>query len=498
MKKKIIFWCDVSQVQYGLAKKLQDVSNYDLFAIFDVPYKQEKFFRTENIVKFQKKWFLHDGILEKEKPDIEYLKGIEEKYGINLWLLAYNERIFFNYYNYKNFSDEEVLLILEQECKLFEKILDEIKPDFLAIITNTHQSQLFYELCKAKGIQILLLYSVRLKDKVQIGIDPNQLEIRDKIENDFKFRTFKELQEFQKEDVLFNESKKFNSAFSNSKLMLVKAAIEYLFSPNNIEKTHFTYYGRTKSKVLLNSILDKNKIKKRTNYINKNFLKEINDNDDFIFFPLQQDPERTILIDAPYFSNQIQVVKNVAQSLPVGKKLFVKEHISQVTRAWRDIKIYKELEKIPNVVLVHPSVKPSEIFSRCKMTITITGTAAFECLFYNKPSIVFSHTIFSELSSVEVVTDLNKLPEIIRSSLKKNVELKELYEFINKIEKNSFSYGWNGFIKDAIQHFYYKGNLSDVEIKNEDMIQFLDEKDDTLLTLANEFIKEIEWRQRID
>ena len=97
MKKKIIFWCDVSQVQYGLAKKLQDVSNYDLFAIFDVPYKQEKFFRTENIVKFQKKWFLHDGILEKEKPDIEYLKGIEEKYGINLWKLAINERFFYRF-----------------------------------------------------------------------------------------------------------------------------------------------------------------------------------------------------------------------------------------------------------------------------------------------------------------------------------------------------------------------------------------------------------------
>jgi len=484
----------MNQIQYGIAKKIKELYDFDSFAIFDVPYKQEEFFRNENISGFQKKWFLHDRILQKKKPDVEYLKEFEKKYGINLWLIAYNERIFFRYYNYKDFSEDEVLLILEHECKLFEKILDEIKPDFLSIITNTHQTQLLYELCRARKIEILLLYPTKFKTRIQIGNQFNQLVIRKNTDN-FKTRTFEELQQLLEENVLFQESKKFNSSFSKSKLMLIKAATEYLFSPNEIENTHFTYFGRTKRKVLMNSIIDKIQINKRTDYIDKNFLKKINDSDDFIFFPLQQEPERTLLIDAPYFTNQFEVIKNIAQSLPIGKKLYVKEHISQVTRSWRSIEFYEDLEKIPNVVLLHPSIKPVEIFKKCSMVVTITGTAAFECLFYNKPSIVFADTIFSELSSVEIIRDLNNLPHALIESLQKNVDLEELNKFVSKLEKNSFLFDWNGYTRDVLEKFYYKGNLSDVKIEKTVMEEFLKEKDEALLALANEFIKEIEWRQ---
>ena len=61
---------------------------------------------------------------------MEYLNSFEEKYKINLWLLAINERLFYEYNEFHKFSREEILSILEDECKLFEKIL-EIKPEFL-------------------------------------------------------------------------------------------------------------------------------------------------------------------------------------------------------------------------------------------------------------------------------------------------------------------------------------------------------------------------------
>ena len=175
--------------------------------------------------------------------------------------------------------------------------------------------------------------------------------------------------------------------------------------------------------------------------------------------------------------------------------MYVKEHISQVTRSWRSIEFYEDLEKIPNVVLLHPSIKPVEIFKKCSMVVTITGTAAFECLFYNKPSIVFADTIFSELSSVEIIRDLNNLPHALIESLQKNVDLEELNKFVSKLEKNSFLFDWNGYTRDVLEKFYYKGNLSDVKIEKTVMEEFLKEKDEALLALANEFIKEIEWRQ---
>ena len=56
-----------------------------------------------------------------------------------------------------NFSTEEIWSILEQECKFFENVLDEIKPDFF--ITRElflHQDELFYQMCRAKGIKVMV------------------------------------------------------------------------------------------------------------------------------------------------------------------------------------------------------------------------------------------------------------------------------------------------------------------------------------------------------
>jgi len=76
-------------------------------------------------------WFYHDYFNIKTKPDIEYLKLFEKKYSINLWSLAYNERIFYRFNDYFRFTENEVMCILEQECKLYEKILDEIKSTYV-------------------------------------------------------------------------------------------------------------------------------------------------------------------------------------------------------------------------------------------------------------------------------------------------------------------------------------------------------------------------------
>ena len=65
--------------------------------------------------------------MKNKKPDLEYLRSIEKKYDLNLWLLAANERIFYDFYDYHKFSENEVLSIIEQECRLYEQILDDVK-----------------------------------------------------------------------------------------------------------------------------------------------------------------------------------------------------------------------------------------------------------------------------------------------------------------------------------------------------------------------------------
>ena len=127
MNSKIIFWESDALAFVGLPKSLQEKYNFDIYAIIDVTDKQKKFFQKQELIKFSKIWYLHDLISKTtEKPNTEYLKSIEKKYGIDISLLISNER-FFNKWNlYYKFSSNEKLLILEQECKLFEKILDDV------------------------------------------------------------------------------------------------------------------------------------------------------------------------------------------------------------------------------------------------------------------------------------------------------------------------------------------------------------------------------------
>jgi len=95
--------------------------------------------------------------------------------------------------------------------------------------------------------------------------------------------------------------------------------------------------------------------------MDNNFLKTIDDSAPFVYFPLHQMPERELFIASPFNTNQIETVKHISKSLPIGYRLCVKEHPTQVTREWRDISFYKEILSIPNVQFLHYSVKSEDI-----------------------------------------------------------------------------------------------------------------------------------------
>ena len=156
--EKIIFWESGNFFPFFLANSLQKKINGEFYAIFDVPDRKKSFYQKQKLVDFKKVWFFHDAITKsRKKVDVEFLTSFEEKYNINLWLLALNERLFYEYNEFHKFSREEILSILEDECKFFEKIL-EINPKFLITLNTTfHHHELFYQMCKATGVKALVL-----------------------------------------------------------------------------------------------------------------------------------------------------------------------------------------------------------------------------------------------------------------------------------------------------------------------------------------------------
>ena len=100
MKPKLLFWIDRAMVHFFLAKSIQDNLDCEMYSIFEITNKPKIFFQNQRFVKFKKIWFYYDYVLKtKRKPDLDYLKSIEEKYNIYLWLIAANDR-FFNHFTY--------------------------------------------------------------------------------------------------------------------------------------------------------------------------------------------------------------------------------------------------------------------------------------------------------------------------------------------------------------------------------------------------------------
>ena len=114
MKSKILFWLGAELTHFCLAYALQKQFNADYYAVIDITKKPKGFFQKQELVKFDKIWYFFDHVKKQnKKPDYNYLSNFEKKYGINLWKLAVNERIFYRFYNFHKFTSEQICSILE-------------------------------------------------------------------------------------------------------------------------------------------------------------------------------------------------------------------------------------------------------------------------------------------------------------------------------------------------------------------------------------------------
>ena len=501
MTDKIIFWLDAFLLHFCISYYLKKKHDCELYSIIDITNRTKPFFEEQNLVNFKKKWFLHDYIKKSNsKPDIEYLSNFEKKHSINIWQLGFNERIFYKYNDFYKFTHDEILSILEQECKLYESILDEIQPDFLITSeTALHQQHLFYEICRKRGIKVLMLYGSKLGYRCVISQEIHKLDTPiDLAKIKSKNRNFDELLKRLRS---FDSEKQFTdfaNNFLNSKTDRIRALVEYLFKSDNSNlKTHFSYYGRNKLRVLPKYLSNDVKAKKRKSFIDKNFQYNIPDEEKYVLFPLQQDPERSTLIATPYYTNQIEVVRHIAKSLSPGYKLYVKEHFSQVFREWRKISDYKEIMDIPNVRLFHPSASIEKLLKHSSLVISIGGTTSFEAAFYQKPSILFADYDYAILPSVYKLNSLEDLPNAIRKSLQVKVNSDDLDKYLKVLEENTFDFDFKGYEMKESKFFRYGGNYHDIVITNEKMKSFLDENQNLFDTLTNQYIKKLNYFKKL-
>jgi hypothetical protein len=499
MKPKALVWLDKNFIMFGMIQKLQSMFDCEKYAIIDGLESQKVFFTKQQLVNFKKTWYYADLIQStNQNPDLKYLQDFEKKYGINLWQIAYSDRLFYSLFNkYHTFTKNEILLLLEKEAKLFENLIEEIKPDFLFInVIVYHHAFLLYQICKAKKIKILTLEPTHfgpkweVKDEVDKHVDVYSLKNFQVTKN----RTLDELRNFLYKYKPLVHGHKENTKYNISKFDKIESMVKFVIEKNFDYEKHYSTKGKTKSNVLRKGTRTLNTIKRKQkeSFINKNFSSQIL-NEKFIYFPLTYEPERMVLMGAPYYSNQISVISNIAKSIPVEFILYVKEHPGIKAEGWRNISFYQQIIDLPNVKLIHPSVSHIELIEKSSLVMTIRGTAGLEAAFYNKPSIIFSDDSgYSGLHSVFVVKDINNLSSIIRNWFQRDIDVDELNKYVEYTDNNSFYFDHVGFTSELAKRFNFgAGYMTQVRIEPNEMMDFLSEFDTIFSNLANNYLKYI-------
>lgn len=493
MKDKILFWMDSNLLYFGIAKYLKDKYDAEYFAITDYSEQLEKFFDKQNILNFNKIWSYRENVfLRNKKPDLEYLEKFEKTNNINLWKIAYSERVFYKYNKYHRFDANEILEILEYECKFFEKVLDEIQPNFLIIkMVDYHHGELLSQICKNRGIKILTMSPTRFGNRYMITEEAGLLDEKyEQIYDDSKNKNSKELKNYIRE--YSSQQIKHGKKFKSSKSVQFKASIRFFVKVcNNKYRKYIFHTGRTRFRVLKNEVQLMINRFFRYNFLNNNAIKEIKKDEKFLYFTLHSEPERALLFPAPYYMNQLNVIQNIAKSIPIGFKLYVKEHPTQRIFGWRDQTWYKEILKLPNVELLHPKISNDDLLEKCSLTISIGGTVGLESAFFNKPSIVFADVIYSNLDSVEKVENFAQLSEKIELLLKSKININDLNKYIQTIENLSFKIELEKIRADMKHRFYYDDFLREVDISESEMKKFLIDYQKEFEFLVDEHIKKI-------
>jgi hypothetical protein len=104
----------------------------------------------------------------------------------------------------------------------------------------------------------------------------------------------------------------------------------------------------------------------------------------FVYYPLQKEPEATIMQAAPECLNQHATILAVTRDLPAGVLLAIKENTSAIGR--RTASFYEQITALKNVVLLRPDTSSIEAIKRATATVTIAGTASMEAAILGKPA----------------------------------------------------------------------------------------------------------------
>lgn len=162
--------------------------------------------------------------------------------------------------------------------------------------------------------------------------------------------------------------------------------------------------------------------------LQKKFFSNIPKEEKYFLYPIHQQPESSTSVYATYYCNQLNTIKNITLSLPMPCKLYVKEH--PVSAGTKPDSFYKELKKIPNVILISPAENLENLVKNSLGVISLTSTVGLEAALAGKPVYVLGDVFYAYHPLCRKVKNFEDLGNRIQEDLRE-MKLPDKLEEIN-------------------------------------------------------------------
>jgi Capsule polysaccharide biosynthesis protein len=112
-----------------------------------------------------------------------------------------------------------------------------------------------------------------------------------------------------------------------------------------------------------------------------------------VYFPLHVTDDYKIERIIPHCSDQEYLIRQVADALPQGHDLVLKEHPHSLGR--NPVSMLRRLSRLPNVHLVDPYASSHELMRSAQAMVVISSTVGLEALFYGKPVLTLGRPYYA-------------------------------------------------------------------------------------------------------
>ncbi|KKS95720.1 MAG: hypothetical protein UV75_C0003G0053 [Candidatus Giovannonibacteria bacterium GW2011_GWA1_43_15] len=450
-------------VGHAMAKILSEKYGVNEFCGYVSVRASFDFLKSQKDIKYSA-LLLDDEIHKKFKAeplDYNYLKELEKRFGMpNLWPYIEMDRVvrrnqLLREYPYDTppYTHEEMLKILQVKTKAIWKFLQKERPDVLILTVVADIATLFLlNAAKSMGVRVLFLKPARVGELHTLTEDFPNLSFAEnvfaKLQSgamslpEEKRRAEKFLKEFREKPSPYSHqdtpdkkpvSKRRQFAFLAPAKFLIslrwtlKVFIDYAKNPHKddlfvVKPWHYVW--------------DRLKRKARVLIGFEDLYDEIDFRENYAFFPLQYEPEAGTSVFSKFYTDQLWLIQQIARSLPVDFKLYVKEHPAMY--GYRSRRFYKELKKIPNLKLIRPTEWSFDLIKHSKLIATITGTSGWEGILLKKPIITFGDVFYNKLPMAKKCENINDLPYLIKERVENfHHDEKKLIDFLTAIYKES-------------------------------------------------------------